>query len=93
MKERTKSISPEKSIDYTKLEHFGIMNSSRIIKPSLLDTSMVSTRSARYSMHLCRKKNSVVNQNNNIVFPKERRFMLYQDRQNERVTYLNDRSF
>ena len=51
-----------------------------------LDSSMVSTLSTQ------RYKNSVVHQNNNIPFAKEKRFMLYQDKQNERVSYLRERS-
>lgn len=31
--------------------------------------------------------------NNNIAFPKEKRFQQYQDKQNERVTYLIDEVF
>lgn len=86
---RAKSITPSKSIDFTRLEHFGIKHTSRIVKPILgdLNSSMVSTLSTN------RYKKSVLNHNNNIVFPKEKRFMLYQDKQNERVSYLRERSF
>ena len=34
-----------------------------------------------------------MSKNNDIVFGKEKRFAIYQDRQNDRVTYLGDRSF
>ena len=34
-----------------------------------------------------------MNKNNDIVFSKEKRFAIYQDRQNDRITYLGDRSF
>lgn len=83
MKPRTKSISPSKSIDYTHLQDFGInLNQSRLSKQNMLDYSMISTMSARYLYILCRKKISVLNNNNNIAFPKEKRFQIYQDRQN-----------
>lgn len=48
--QRSRSITPSRSIDFTKLEHFGIYNNSRVIKPAL-DSSMVSTLSSRYSTH------------------------------------------
>lgn len=34
-----------------------------------------------------------MNHNNNIVFPKEKRFMQYGDRKNDRVSYLHEQSF
>ncbi len=34
-----------------------------------------------------------MNGNTDIVFAKEKRFMIYQDKQNQNVTYLGNRSF
>ena len=34
-----------------------------------------------------------MNENNDIIFSRERRFMIYQDRQNDNVSYLNDSNF
>jgi hypothetical protein len=39
------------------------------------------------------KKISVVNKNNNIMFPKERRFVNYVDGQSDRISYLQDINF